>query len=467
MKPLRDVAEDLVNGRIGIEEAGGLARELTAGSIKVIAGVKRRVLRGGGEVASELRDLSRYMSSATATDQQRWAGALLLVQAQLGAGNLGGALGLARELLAAPPANPGGVSRFAIVMIDRIIEVLPPGEGEHAGWLIRERRRLLGARQPAKSPAVDALPDGDPSAPGLELHQLGSSLLAMGDRLGAVEAFSRAIEARSGLAPQLQTVEERNWLAGSYKMRATVHMDMFLVSGGERSFHKSAQKDIARAVAMRSKLRSREPSKPDLAHDYAMTLWTRAWIEGSVWNQLPAMEDLAEAVKILRTPIYEQGRATWLPDLAMCLADRVKFGVAADAQGYEMDLLEEAEECLEIYTSLLRSGSLAVRPKFLEFLAHGASPAAYSQGRPDRAVGFLDVGLEEVESILSESTPDIPAIAALGLFFQVPEGALSGLAKEHGFDIRRFERLKKAAAEAQGAVRAAAGGPGVDLDRSR
>jgi tetratricopeptide (TPR) repeat protein len=454
MKTLRDVAEDLAAGRIGIEEAGGLARELTAGSVEVIAGMKHRVLRGSGEVASELEELSRTISSPTATDRQRWAGASLLVQAQLGAGNLGGALGLARKLLAAPLADPGAVSRFAVATIDRIIEALPPGEGEQAGWLIRERRRFLGKRPPAEPLDEDALPDGASSAAGLTSHQLGNSLVAKGDLLRAVAAYSRAIQVRRGLSPRLQTVEERNWLAGSYKMRATASMQMFLASGGERSLHESAQQDIARAVAMRGELRSSEPFSPDLAHDYAMTLWTRAWIEGSVWNQLLAMEDLAEAVKILRALIYEQGRATWLPDLAMSLADRVKFGVAAVGQGYEMDLLEEAEECLRTYTSLLRSGTVAVRAKFLEFLAHGASPAAYSQGRPDRAVGFLDVGLDEAESILSEPAPDSAALAGLGLYFQVPAGVLSDLAREHGFDLKRFERLKQAAAEAQGAVRA-------------
>jgi hypothetical protein len=451
MRALRDVAEDLVNCRVSLDEAGRLAKELTAGFDQVIGGLPRRVLRGMCEVEAELKKLSDYVNSPTATDPQRWAGSLLIVHAQLGAGNLGIALDLVRRILA-PGTRPAAVERYEVAMIDAIIAALPPSEGRQAAWWIGERRRILGDRRGLAPPArhepqgrTDSAPSASSSAEGLQFHQLGNSLVSNGNLAQAVDAFSHAIEIRTRLCQRAPTPEERSWLAGSYKMRATAYMGMFLGSGGLEHLHKAAQSDISKALEIRRKLRSHDPADPTLAHDYAMTLWTRAWIEGSVWNFPPAMEDLSAAVGLLRELVYVQGRATWLPDLAMCLADRVKFGVGATQKGYKMALLEEAEECAGIYADLLRSGTLTVRAKYLEFLAHGASPAAFFLGQPGRAASFLTMGLDEIERVLAESGPDGASAAGLGPFFAIPDGTVDDLARRHGLDGARYRRLKKAA----------------------
>jgi hypothetical protein len=146
MRALRDVAEDLVNGRVSLEEAGRLAKELTAGIDQVVGGLPRRVLRGMGEVEAELKKLSDYVNSPAATALQRWAGSLLIVHAQLGAGNLGVALDLVRRIFE-HGTHPAAVERYEVAMIDAIVAVSPPSEGGQVAWLIGERRRILGDRK--------------------------------------------------------------------------------------------------------------------------------------------------------------------------------------------------------------------------------------------------------------------------------------------------------------------------------
>src|ERR1041384_184754 len=89
MSTLCQLADDLVQNRASIAEACQIAEETTAGSVRLIGGLRQRVLSSTQTVTNELRDLAIYIQKYPPADPRRWAGTLLMVHAQLGAGNLG------------------------------------------------------------------------------------------------------------------------------------------------------------------------------------------------------------------------------------------------------------------------------------------------------------------------------------------------------------------------------------------
>ena len=95
MTELKMLAEQLAHGRTTIEEAGRRAREVTSGQMRNVNWVPTRVLCSTQELHEEFRALSTYLDELTYDKLERWAGAFVMLHAQLGLGDLRAAADLA------------------------------------------------------------------------------------------------------------------------------------------------------------------------------------------------------------------------------------------------------------------------------------------------------------------------------------------------------------------------------------
>src|SRR5690349_14157851 len=232
----------------------------------------------------------------------------------------------------------------------------------------------------------------------LALHQLGNAFVRKGSLDHADQAFRLAVEVRRAVLKLRKNAEVSNLLAGSHKMRAVVKLLELRLNPNDQLVHE-AQREINEAVRIRQELlktaeKQGKEFSLSLLHDLAMTLNTKGNVEGTVRNFNVAMQALNQALKIMRELVNENEE--WLPDLGICLADYVLFGVGARVEAGQPSPLEEAEECFSFYGGPLANQVLhdhEVRTKYFQFLGQAACPAAFFAGRHDRARVFIEAGL--------------------------------------------------------------------------
>src|SRR6185369_17758200 len=122
MSRLCRLADDLVANRTTITEACRIAEETTAGSIVLVGGLRQRVLNSTRTVTNELQNLGVYIQRYPPEDPRRWAATLLMIQAQLGAGNLGAVQNLLKRVVdVSGGVCPSAASDFATAMVDTVL----------------------------------------------------------------------------------------------------------------------------------------------------------------------------------------------------------------------------------------------------------------------------------------------------------------------------------------------------------
>jgi hypothetical protein len=120
MTELKKLAERLARGGTTFEEAGRRAREVTAGQKRNVSGVPARVLLSMQELEKEFLALSTYLNELPYDKLERWAGAFVMVHAQMGLGNLQGAADLVRRVAATDPPSERA-AELAVAMIDAVL----------------------------------------------------------------------------------------------------------------------------------------------------------------------------------------------------------------------------------------------------------------------------------------------------------------------------------------------------------
>lgn len=287
--------------------------------------------------------------------------------------------------------------------------------------------------------------DSDPDI-GLALHGLGNAFLRNGNFDEGDQAFELAIEVRRNVLENQNSLEIINHLAGSYKMRAVTRLLKLRQKPNNRLLQE-ARSQIDEALRIRQELLPLVPQTSedynDFLHDYAMTQNTKGNIEGMAWNFSEAMPALEQSVKIMEKLIIQHNE--WYPDLGICLADRVLFGVGAQQRSGQPPPLMEAEECFSFYKRNLSNQLLEnyeVQTKYFQFLGQAAAPAAAYGNRLDRACVFIEAGLDLIEEIrLKYGNMQNLQASALHLF-SLPSDAVKNMVNE-GLDIKRFNRLFK------------------------
>jgi tetratricopeptide (TPR) repeat protein len=282
---------------------------------------------------------------------------------------------------------------------------------------------------------------------GLALHQLGNAFMRKGSLDNADQAFRLAVAVRCAVLKKMKNAEVSNYLAGTHKMLAVVKLLKLRLRPGNQ-LAQEAQREIDEALRIRQELlktagKEGKEFSLSLLHDLAMTLNTKGNVEGTVRNFAVAMSALNQALKIMRGLVSENKE--WLPDLGICLADQVLFGVGARAEAGQSPPLAEAEECFSFYRGPLANQVLEdheVRTKYFQFLGQAACPAAFFAGRLDRAQVFIDAGLDVIEKI-REKDGSVKRIAIPAMYlFNIPPHALAEMVRT-GFNERRFLSLRQ------------------------
>lgn len=122
MGTLCQVADKLVESSVDIQEACRIAEETTAGTTRLVGGIPGRVLNSTSTVHLELAELAAYVQRHSKQDPRRWAGTLLMVHAQLGAGNIASVYSLIRRVVEVSGGIcPPEATAFATAMIDALL----------------------------------------------------------------------------------------------------------------------------------------------------------------------------------------------------------------------------------------------------------------------------------------------------------------------------------------------------------
>lgn len=282
---------------------------------------------------------------------------------------------------------------------------------------------------------------------GLALHQIGNAFLGKKRFDEADRAFELAIKIRKGALALESDTEVLNHLAGSHKMRAVVRLMKQSFVGPDPRLMPEARQEIGEAVRIRGELiaeQKEDGSVPlSFLYDYAMTLNTNGNVDGREWKFDLAMPALESATNIMQALVKENEE--WLPDLGICLVDRVLYGVGASRQAGFPPPLDEAEECFLFYRQRLAKQLLensGVQTKYLQFLGQAAAPAAYFSNRVDRACVFIEAGLELIERVRSKYGSVLQIAASATYLFDIPPNAVDAMV-ESGFDHDRFFSLRQ------------------------
>jgi tetratricopeptide (TPR) repeat protein len=166
---------------------------------------------------------------------------------------------------------------------------------------------------------------------GLDLHQLGSALLRASRFESADTAFRLAVQLRLDYLKRRPDREVENMLAGSYKMRAAVRLAKYVgPAKSDVSLLPEARAAVDEAITIRQRLVSlyeQEGGIPvEIAHDMAMTLNTKASVEGFAGRIPEAVTILDLAIGIMED--VTKADPQWKADLAKCRKDRSVFAAA-------------------------------------------------------------------------------------------------------------------------------------------
>lgn len=173
MSTLCRLADDLVQNRASIEEACRIAEETTAGSVRLVGGLRQRVLNSTRTVTNELRDLALYIQKYPPEDLRRWAATLLMVQAQLGAGNLGSVQNLLKRVVdVSGGACPDAASDFATAMVDSLLSYSRFLRNSEIEWL----QQIRSGFSRSQSQAEDELISSESTRPDPGEEEAPSSL---------------------------------------------------------------------------------------------------------------------------------------------------------------------------------------------------------------------------------------------------------------------------------------------------
>jgi hypothetical protein len=126
------VAEAMVAGTISIKEACALARKVTGGEIRQTSVGQARVIGPQNRAAKALADLQAFANAHDQRTPERWAAFVLMIEVQLGSGDLnpGAApIALASALRAFAPCLqatdaqcPPEAVKFAVQTVDSILQ---------------------------------------------------------------------------------------------------------------------------------------------------------------------------------------------------------------------------------------------------------------------------------------------------------------------------------------------------------
>jgi hypothetical protein len=157
MSVLCRLADDLVQNRSSIADACTIAEETTAGSVRFVGGLRQRVLNSTRTVTDELSDLAAYIQKYPLEDPRRWAGTLLMVQAQLGAGNLGSVQNLVKRVVdVSGGVCPAAASDFATAMVDSLLSYSKFLSSRDIEWLQQIRSRFRRSKSEAQVDLVSS-----------------------------------------------------------------------------------------------------------------------------------------------------------------------------------------------------------------------------------------------------------------------------------------------------------------------
>jgi hypothetical protein len=126
------VAEAMVAGTISTEEACALARKVTGGEIRQTSVGRALVIGPQSRAEKVLKDIQAFAHTHNQSSAERWAAFALMIEAQLGIGDLdpeGAPIGLENALGAFMPAVkatgarcPPEAVEYAVWMVDSILQ---------------------------------------------------------------------------------------------------------------------------------------------------------------------------------------------------------------------------------------------------------------------------------------------------------------------------------------------------------
>ena len=116
------LADQLVENTVDIQEACRIAEKITVGTTRLVGGVPGRVLNSTGTIERELAELAAFVQKQSKEDPRRWAGTLMMIYAQLGAGNVGPVYTLIRRVVdVSGGICPPEATVFATAMVDALL----------------------------------------------------------------------------------------------------------------------------------------------------------------------------------------------------------------------------------------------------------------------------------------------------------------------------------------------------------
>jgi hypothetical protein len=123
MGTLSQLADQLVAQKVSINDSREKVRDVVSGPVRSVLGFGRqRVLPSTAQVEAELKELAAYINAHAVSESRKWAGALLMVQAQLEVGGPEAALSLVQQVIATPTSCPLAARPFATAMIDAVLD---------------------------------------------------------------------------------------------------------------------------------------------------------------------------------------------------------------------------------------------------------------------------------------------------------------------------------------------------------
>ena len=123
MGALSRLADQLFAKKVSINDSREKVRDVVSGPVRSVLGFGRqRVLPSTATVEAELKELAAYINAHSVSESRKWAGALLMVHAQLEVGGLEAALSLVRQVVATPASCPLAARPFATAMIDAVLD---------------------------------------------------------------------------------------------------------------------------------------------------------------------------------------------------------------------------------------------------------------------------------------------------------------------------------------------------------